>query len=186
MQHIDLLTAVEAYRKQYVPPTSRTPLIVRAIDYAGEEHPAAVKRSVVVPVAHLPLRGEDAIHKAKLLAGPRWTPDAPANAGVGRDEPGSEHGYIKISCEDFPKPAMNLKWASDVLDALISEANVSNFFCQVRVNDLRQTNILAESHRLVQGRTVGYQSCVRQSTEGEERGASPESSRTPTVIKRLS
>lgn len=94
------------------------------IDYAGEEHPATVKRSVVVPVGQLPLQGDDAIHKIKLLAGPRWTPDPPSDSGVGPNEPDREHGYIKISCEDFPKPAMNLKWASDALDRLIAEANV--------------------------------------------------------------
>jgi len=118
-----------AYRKPFVPPSSALPLIVRSVDYAGEEHPASVKRSIVVPVAKLSLRNEDAIHKIKLLAGPRWTPDPPSNAGVGHDEADRQHGYIKIACEDFPEHAMNLKWASDALDRLISEANVrtSNF-----------------------------------------------------------
>ena len=136
-----MLMAVAAFRKPFVPPTPDTPLIVRSIDYAGEEHPVTVKRSVVVPVAHLPLRDEDAIHKAKLLAGPRWTPDAPANSGVGREERDGEHGYIKISCEDFPKPAMNLKWASDVLDALIAEANVRFFSSWIHSIDLKPTNM---------------------------------------------
>ena len=136
-----VLMAVAAFRKPFVPPTPDTPLIVRSIDYAGEAHPATVKRSVVVPVAHLPLRDEDAIHKAKLLAGPRWTPDAPANSGVGREERDGEHGYIKISCEDFPKPAMNLKWASDVLDALIAEANVRCFSCCNHIIALKPTNM---------------------------------------------
>jgi len=114
-----------AYRKPFIPPTPSTPSIMRSVDYAGEEHPATMKRAIVVPVAHLSLRGEDAIHNIKLLAGPRWTPDPPADSGVGRNEAGGEHGYIKIACEDFPQPAMNLKWASDTLDRLISEADKS-------------------------------------------------------------
>lgn len=113
----------KAYRKPFVAPTSDQPVIIRSLDYAGEEHPATNKRVVVVPVDQLPLRNEDAIHKIKLLAGPRWTPTPPTDAGVSNLAVWG-NGYIKISCEDFPQPAMNLKWASDTLDRLISEANV--------------------------------------------------------------
>ncbi|KAK2461992.1 hypothetical protein APHAL10511_006455 [Amanita phalloides] len=113
-----------AFRKPFVPPTSETPLIVRSIEYAGEDHPAATKRVVVVPVDQLPLKDEDAAHKLKLLAGPRWTPDPPADAGVSGLESWG-NGYVKISCEDFPKPAQNLKWASDTLDQLVAEVNAS-------------------------------------------------------------
>ena len=79
---------------------------------------------MVVPVDQLPLENEDAIHNLKLLAGPRWTPNPPADAGVSSLENWG-NGYIKISCEDFPKPAQNMKWASDTLDRLVAEANVS-------------------------------------------------------------
>lgn len=114
-----------ALRTPYTPPTSKTPLIVRSVDYAGEQHPATSKRTVVVAVAQLPLRDVDAIHKFKVLAGVRWTPDPPKDAGIGPNEVDRQHGYMKISCEDFPEPAQNLKWASDVIDRLIAEANVS-------------------------------------------------------------
>ena len=83
-----------------------------------------VKRVIVVPVAHLPLKDDAARHSLKLIAGTRWTPSPPRDSGIGKDEPGGEHGYVKISCEDFPRPAMNLKWASDALDRLVEEANV--------------------------------------------------------------
>ncbi|KAG6885853.1 hypothetical protein C0993_008816 [Termitomyces sp. T159_Od127] len=116
------LPKLVAYRKPYIPPTSETPLIVRSIDYAGEEHPATTKRVMVVAVDELPLRDASAIHKLKLLAGPRWTPNPPTDAGVQKDAPWG-NGYVKISCEDFPTPAMNLKWASDALDRLVLEAN---------------------------------------------------------------
>lgn len=75
-------------------------------------------------MAGLPLKNEAAIHKFKVLAGVRWSPDAPTNSGIDSEESGGEHGYFKISCEDFPKPAMNLKWASDTLDRLLAAANV--------------------------------------------------------------
>lgn len=113
----------EAYRKPFVP-TSGTPLVVRSLDYAGEDHPVTAKRVIVVSVDQLPLGDAKAVHKIKLLAGPRWTPNPPADSGVSGLEVW-KNGFIKISCEDFPKPAMNLKWASDTLDRLISEANVS-------------------------------------------------------------
>ena len=47
----------------------------------------------------------------------------PKDAGVPSDTV-DEHGWIKLSCENFPEPGMNLKWASDTLDRLIAEANV--------------------------------------------------------------
>ena len=79
---------------------------------------------IVASVDQLPLKDATAVHKFKLLAGPRWTPNPPADAGVSGLRTW-DNGFIKISCEDFPKPAMNLKWASDALDRLITEANVS-------------------------------------------------------------
>lgn len=90
-----------------------------------------------MPIAQLPLKGEDAIHKFKILAGVRWTPEPPKDAGIGPTESGREHGYIKISSEDFPHPAQNLKWASDVIDQLIEQSNVSPYdgslSCRLRV-----------------------------------------------------
>lgn len=115
-----------AYRKPFIPPTSETPLIVRSLDYAGEEHPVTAKRVIVVAVADLPLQDSFAVHKLKLLAGPRWTPNAPTDAGVSHGTSWVD-GYVKISCENFPNPAMNLKWASDALDRLVLEANVRCF-----------------------------------------------------------
>lgn len=113
-----------AFRKPFVPPTSETPLAVRSISYGGEEHPVTVKRAVTVAVSQLPLNNRHAFYKFRLLAGPRWTPTPPKDSGIrlGFGE-NAEHGYVKISCEDFPEPAMNLKWVSDRLDDLINEAN---------------------------------------------------------------
>lgn len=97
---------------------------MRSVDYTGEEHPATVKRSLVVPVAHLPLENADAAHVLRLLAGPRWTPEPPANSGFQGGVEASKHGFVQIACENFPKPTQNMKWASDTLDRLVHEANV--------------------------------------------------------------
>jgi len=82
-----------------------------------------VKRALTVAVSQLPLKDKRAIYKFRLLAGVRWTPTPPKDSGIKLGENG-EHGYVKIACEDFPEPAMNLKWVSDRLDELINEANV--------------------------------------------------------------
>ena len=97
---------------------------MRSIDYGGEEHPATAKRTVVVAVSRLPLKNDQARHVVKLLAGPRWSPHPPSDSGIGSNEGCGTDSYIKISCEDFPQPGMNLKWISDALDTLIDKANV--------------------------------------------------------------
>lgn len=127
-----------AFRKPFVPPPPSHPLVLRSITFGGEDHPVLRKRTIVTPVSRLPLKNKAAIHKFKLVAGVRWTPDLPKDAGFGpaEDEEDGEHGYFKISCEDFPEPAMNLKWASDILDKLIAEANVSqlSILCYQELN----------------------------------------------------
>ncbi|THH33520.1 hypothetical protein EUX98_g663 [Antrodiella citrinella] len=110
------------YRKPFTPPSSSTPLIIRSISYGGEEHPADRKRVIVAPVSKLPLKGDDARKRFKLLAGVRWSPEPPKDGGVSSKE-SDTWGYFKLACEDFPVPAMNLNWASDTLSRLIEEAN---------------------------------------------------------------
>ncbi|KAM5530617.1 hypothetical protein V8D89_015735 [Ganoderma adspersum] len=112
-----------AYRRPFIPPNSSNPLVIRSISYGGEPHPAAAKSTIVVPVARLPLKNEQAIHKFKVLAGVRWSPEPPTDSGLTTEEGGAEHGYFKIACEDFPKAPINLKWASDTLDRLLAAAN---------------------------------------------------------------
>ncbi|KAJ3987682.1 mitochondrial ribosomal subunit protein-domain-containing protein [Lentinula detonsa] len=110
-----------AYRKPFVVPKD-SPLIVRSLEYGGEDHPATSKRVVVVAVDDLLMTDKHSVHKIKLLAGPRWSLKPPANSGVS-DLKSWGNGFIKISCEDFLHPAQNLKWISDTLDRLIGEAN---------------------------------------------------------------
>ncbi|ESK97989.1 mitochondrial ribosomal small subunit component [Moniliophthora roreri MCA 2997] len=109
------------YRKPFKPLKSDC-LIVRSVSYGGEEHPVTAKRVVTVAVDDLPLKNAAAVHKFKLLAGPRWTIRPPTDGGVsGIAEWGN--GFVKISCEDFANPEQNLKWISDRLDIMIKEAN---------------------------------------------------------------
>lgn len=108
-----------------MPPAPSRPLVVRSVSFGGEEHPLTRKRTIVVPVQRLPLKDDAARHKFKLLAGPRWSPEPPKDSGISTDENIGQHGYVKISCEDFPEAAMNLKWASDTVDRMIAESNVS-------------------------------------------------------------
>ncbi|KAJ3857855.1 mitochondrial ribosomal subunit protein-domain-containing protein [Lentinula lateritia] len=110
-----------AYRKPFVVPEN-SPLIVRSLEYGGEDHPATSKRVVVAAVDDLPLTDKHSVHKFKLLAGPRWSLKPPTNSGVSDLKPWG-NGFIKISCEDFLHPAQNLKWISDTFDRLIGEAN---------------------------------------------------------------
>jgi hypothetical protein len=109
------------------------------------------------------------MHKFKVLAGVRWTPDPPKDAGVGLNENGREHGYIKISCEDFPEPAQNLKWASDVIDRLIEEANVC---CRPSVCSLHDMLILTTETGHVQGHPARHKAFSGKSAESEARRAS--------------
>ncbi|KAF5336832.1 hypothetical protein D9611_003122 [Ephemerocybe angulata] len=112
-----------AYRKPFIPPNSKeTPLYVKSISYQGENHPAVAKRAIVVNVDDLPLADAAAVHTIKLLAGPRWTPNPPKDAGVMEQEAWG-NGYIKISCETYSNGEQNLKWASDALDRLVEQAN---------------------------------------------------------------
>jgi small subunit ribosomal protein S35 len=112
------------------------------MSYGGEEHPAAVKRALTVAVSQLPLKDKHAVHKFRLLAGVRWTPTPPKDSGIKLGE-SAEHGYVKISCEDFPEPAMNLKWVSDRIDDLINEANVRSSF-SLEISNLPYTRLDAE------------------------------------------
>ncbi|EKM83517.1 hypothetical protein AGABI1DRAFT_96504 [Agaricus bisporus var. burnettii JB137-S8] len=109
-----------ALRKPFVPPTSEQPLVVRSIEYVGSK--PTIKRSMVVAVDDLPLKDEKALKRLVLLAGPRWTPSPPADAGISKHAEW-KHGFVKISCEDFMQPARNLKWISDTLDRLVERAN---------------------------------------------------------------
>lgn len=107
-----------------MPPTDHG-LIIRTVSYGHEKHPVTRKRVIVAPVGLLPLDGDEARYKLKVLAGPRWTVRPPKDGGVApvEDQTWGAHGYIKISIEDFPEPVQNLKFATDTLLNLCKAAN---------------------------------------------------------------
>ncbi|KAH7338708.1 mitochondrial ribosomal subunit protein-domain-containing protein [Rhizoctonia solani] len=115
------------FKKPFQPPSSNSPLSIRTFTYGGEPHAAEHKAILVAPVSQIGLKSSQAIHKLKLLAGVRWSEAAPRDAGFSLGEVGNpsfaEHGYVKISSEHFPEVRMNAKWCSDMLDALIKQAN---------------------------------------------------------------
>ncbi|KAF8342650.1 mitochondrial ribosomal subunit protein-domain-containing protein [Cantharellus anzutake] len=137
-----------AFRKPVHPvPLSQSPISIRTLSYGGEPHPATNKAVIVAPVSYLPLKSPSAIHKFKLLAGPRWTTDVPRDAGFSgrvKDGEGVAHGFIKISHEAFPLASMNAKWCSDTLEKLIEEANKdSDAFAEMPI-----------SHRHIEARVM--------------------------------
>ncbi|KAF8527951.1 mitochondrial ribosomal subunit protein-domain-containing protein [Hysterangium stoloniferum] len=136
-------------RSPFIPPTATTPLVIRSISYNGEGHPATRKRVIVAAVSQLPLDSSQAVHKLKLLAGPRWSSKPPHNSGIGSEqhEKTGSHGYIKLSCEEFPEPEMNLKWGCDLLDNLLREANnAESSFADIPLDE-RHLASKARKHR---------------------------------------
>ena len=97
------------FRQPFRKPTPAQLVKVRHQHYQGEAHPVDRKVSITLPVAQLALSSPAALHKFKLIAGPRWDSD--------KDE-------LKISCELFPTDRMNEKWCSDMLDRMVLEAEV--------------------------------------------------------------
>ena len=79
---------------------------------------------MVVSVSRLGISPGESIHNIKLLAGRRWWRTIPKNAGIASGIASEKHGFIKVSCEDFPLSGMNLKWSNDFLEKLIQRAIV--------------------------------------------------------------
>ncbi|KAK4053775.1 37S ribosomal protein S24, mitochondrial [Microbotryomycetes sp. JL201] len=96
-----------AFRQRFEPPSKRQMIRLRRQHYQGEQHPASRKVDITVSVADLPLSSDNARHKFKLIAGPRWN---------------SLTDEVKIACEQFPTDKMNEKWCSDTLDKMLAEA----------------------------------------------------------------
>lgn len=126
-------------RKAFQPPTA--PIRIRStIDLANPSSSAQQKQVLLVPVAALPLKSPEAIHRAKHIAGPRWSPGRPGpgeleleteqglrEAGVLAVKGGADigkHGWIKMSEETFPDARMNRRRLGDTLERLVAAANV--------------------------------------------------------------
>ncbi|KAI9637110.1 mitochondrial ribosomal subunit protein-domain-containing protein [Dioszegia hungarica] len=117
--------SLQAQRKPFTPPSA--PIrISQTIDLSNPQSLVHRKRVLLAPVAKLPLSGPEAIHRFKLLAGPRWTIGRPGRMEVTEEDGEGKEGWIKISEEKFPDGLMNRKSAGDMLERLLAAANDAN------------------------------------------------------------
>lgn len=92
------------------PSLTRTPLRLKLNDVFGESaHPHVPKVTLTAKISALPLKTPEAVHKFKVLAGPRWD---------------SHLEEFTLSSDRFASKEENAKWCSDTLDRLLSEAHV--------------------------------------------------------------
>ncbi|KAK8850604.1 hypothetical protein IAR55_004523 [Kwoniella newhampshirensis] len=117
-----------ANKTQFKPPTSSIRL-TSTIDLSSPSSKFHTKSVLLVPVSSLPLPNEKAVHRLKLLAGPRWTPGRPGREEFlsESDEAGEgKEGWVKISEERFANASQNRRSVSDILDRLVEAANDPN------------------------------------------------------------
>lgn len=120
--------------------------------YQGEAHPDTRKVVLTFHIKDLfnweVLSTPLSKHKFLLLAGPRWQPPNASfverwNTALSKGEnflsdicqKEDDLGSVKIASNSMPHESQNMKWCSDVLDRMVSEANV-------RVKSLLYTRIL--------------------------------------------
>ncbi|OWZ67173.1 hypothetical protein AYX14_05784 [Cryptococcus neoformans] len=112
-----------ANQTKFTPPTAPIRL-TSTIDLARPDSRYHTKCVLLVPITALPLSTSEAVHRFKLLAGPRWTPGKPGRNEFIKDESNDgENGWIKISEERFESARQNRRSASDILERLVNAAN---------------------------------------------------------------
>ncbi|QPG74906.1 hypothetical protein FOA43_002244 [Brettanomyces nanus] len=102
------LPALAKLREEYQPVSNKDkPVIYKYTSFLGEKNPAERKVVLKLKITDLQL-SEDASHKLKLLAGPRYdyTTD-----------------ILKMSSDKFLEQAQNASYLSDILKDLIAESN---------------------------------------------------------------
>lgn len=116
--------------------------------YQGEAHPDTRKVVLTFHIKDL-FNGEVlstplSKHKFLLLAGPRWQPPNASfverwNTALSKGEnflsdicqKEDDLGSVKIASNSMPHESQNMKWCSDVLDRMVSEANAKPTFSDV-------------------------------------------------------
>lgn len=119
-------------RKSFQPPSqdrclrfSTTIDLVLSPDASPRETAHTHKSVVHLPISRLPLNDAAAIHRFKLLAGPRWIPPKSVVLQQTREAEGEEeHGSFKMSQDSFGDVRLNRQWLMDTIQRLIQEANV--------------------------------------------------------------
>lgn len=111
------------------------------IDLSDPTSPYHTKAVLLAPVSKLPLQNATAIHRLKLLAGPRWSPGQPGKNENDfedtKDDGEGKEGWVKISEETWKEGRMNRKSASDILERLVNAANVSLSWASFRFPDFQ-------------------------------------------------
>lgn len=134
MARLVLTSSFTEQRKPFQPPsTDRCLRFTTTIDLvtptdASPRETAHTHKSVVnFPISRLPLNDAAAVHRFKLLAGPRWIPSKSAvlqHEGKEQDAD-EEHGRFKMSQDSFGEVRLNRQWLMDTIQRLVKEANVS-------------------------------------------------------------
>jgi len=104
----------------FVPPTRAQPLRFRYTTYMGEEHPAESKVVLEFKTTNLVLTSVERRKLVKLV-GSRYNPQTK---------------MVKMSCEMFEHQAQNKRYLSDLVDKLLAEAKVGNFYSSCYMVDV--------------------------------------------------
>ncbi|EIW70084.1 hypothetical protein TREMEDRAFT_29420 [Tremella mesenterica DSM 1558] len=120
--------ALRAQSRPFIPPPKGAIRLTTTIDLSEPDSSRHMRQVLMVPVDGLPLKGSEATHRLKLIAGPRWTPHRPGNEipSEGNDEVEGKEGWIKISEDRFESINMNRKSTLDMLEKLVDAANDPN------------------------------------------------------------
>ncbi|KAJ9109770.1 hypothetical protein QFC19_002000 [Naganishia cerealis] len=138
-EQLELLRAIERdrslleqQRKPFQPPSKdrclrfSTTIDLTLSPNVSPRQTAHTHKSVVnLPISRLPLNDAAAIHRFKLLAGPRWIPpkDAVLQQKSQAEGQVDEHGSFKMSQDSFGDVRLNRQWLMDTIQRLIKEAN---------------------------------------------------------------
>ncbi|KAH3902036.1 related to 37S ribosomal protein S24, mitochondrial [Saccharomycodes ludwigii] len=96
------------YRQEYKRPNFKThPVTYKYTTYIGEEHPNSRKVVLNVKTAEIPGLEPKELHKLRLLAKTRYD---------------STTDVLKMSSDNYPEPAQNARYLSNILQRLIKEA----------------------------------------------------------------
>ncbi|ODN99624.1 hypothetical protein L198_03468 [Cryptococcus wingfieldii CBS 7118] len=115
-----------ANKTKFTPPTSPIRMTT-TIDLSKPDSRFHTKCALTVPVSSLPLKSPEAIHRFKLLAGPRWSPGRPGREEfIQNEDTLGKEGWFKISEERFESSVQNKKSASLTLQKLVEAASDPN------------------------------------------------------------
>ncbi|WFC93389.1 37S ribosomal protein S24, mitochondrial [Malassezia brasiliensis] len=160
------------FREPFTPAPASDVLTFELTHYQGEAHPGARKAVLHAEVRELfrasQLTAPAAQIKFLLLAGARWRPAnvqvvealnaarAQGTEALQRALDTPDLGTLKISCADYPHETQNMKWCSDVLDRMLSEAQATPTFDDVPLDVRPYIKSEARGGRLPMARAADF------------------------------